>query len=41
MSALREIPELAALHAPTGVVRIPPETDVPLTKAGAPRGETE
>ncbi len=31
MSALREIPEVAALTAPRGVIRIPPETDVPLT----------
>jgi len=31
LSSLRAIPELAAMFAPTGVVRIPPETDVPLT----------
>lgn len=31
MSSLRDIPELAALYAPASVVRIPPETDVPLT----------
>lgn len=30
-SPLLEIPELATLHAPASVVRIPPETDVPLT----------
>src|SRR3954471_20072060 len=29
--SLREIPELDALSAPPSVVRIPPETDVPLT----------
>ncbi|MBX3432660.1 MAG: HD domain-containing protein [Pirellulales bacterium] len=31
MSSLRNIPEVAALHASRSVVRIPPETDVPLT----------
>lgn len=31
MSSLREIPEVAALRSGRGVVRIPPETDVPLT----------
>jgi len=31
MSTLCDIPELAALFAPASVVRIPPETDVPLT----------
>ncbi len=31
MSALRDIPELADLNAPRGMVRIPPEIDVPLT----------
>jgi HD superfamily phosphohydrolase len=31
MNQLRDLPELEALHASTGVVRIPPETDVPLT----------
>lgn len=31
MSSLRDIPELAALFAPASVVRIPPETDVPMT----------
>ncbi len=30
-SPLLEIPELATLHAPSSVVRIPPEVDVPLT----------
>ncbi|MBL9122646.1 MAG: HD domain-containing protein [Planctomycetaceae bacterium] len=31
MPSLREIPELAALDSPRSLVRIPPETDVPLT----------
>lgn len=31
MSGLQEIPELAALNAPGGVIRIPPEIDIPLT----------
>jgi len=31
MSLLREIPEIARLNAPRGMVRIPPEIDVPLT----------
>jgi len=31
MSALRDIPELAGLDARSGMVRIPPEIDVPLT----------
>ncbi|MBN2473576.1 MAG: HD domain-containing protein [Pirellulales bacterium] len=31
MNAIRDIPELAALDARRGLVRIPPETDVPLT----------
>ncbi len=31
MSTIREIPEVAGLDAPRGLVRIPPELDVPLT----------
>ena len=31
MASLREIPELAALRSSSGLVRIPPELDVPLT----------
>jgi HD superfamily phosphohydrolase len=31
MASLREIPELASLDAPSAIVRIPPELDVPLT----------
>ena len=31
MNTLLQIPELAALGAPSGVVRLPPEIDVPLT----------
>ena len=31
MTTLRDIPELAALNASGGVIRIPPEIDVPLT----------
>src|SRR5436190_21899658 len=31
MSTLREIPEVAGLDAHRGLVRIPPELDVPLT----------
>ena len=31
MTSLREIPELAALTSSGGMIRIPPETDVPLT----------
>ncbi|MAT69023.1 MAG: metal-dependent phosphohydrolase [Planctomycetaceae bacterium] len=31
MPSLREIPEVAALRSGRGVIRIPPETDVPLT----------
>lgn len=31
MNALAELPELAALDARRGLVRIPPELDVPLT----------
>jgi HD superfamily phosphohydrolase len=31
MSGLQDIPELAALNAPSGVIRIPPEIDIPLT----------
>ncbi len=31
MSAIREIPEIAGLEARRGIVRIPPELDVPLT----------
>jgi HD superfamily phosphohydrolase len=30
-SSIRDIPEIAALDAPVGLVRIPPEQDVPLT----------
>ena len=30
-SLLREIPEVASLDAPTSLIRIPPEIDVPLT----------
>ena len=32
MASLREIPELAALRNSRGIVRIPPELDVPLTE---------
>lgn len=31
MTSLREIPEIAGLDSSRGVIRIPPETDVPLT----------
>ena len=31
MTSLRKIPEIAALRSGQGVIRIPPETDVPLT----------
>ena len=32
---VRDIPEVAALDARRGLIRIPPELDVPLTDAGA------